>query len=98
MGPDEGYISRGKLKEELGEKAFNNDNYTDEFGHVIQIIDGMPAAEVAPVKCGKWLNSHHTLYVKCSLCGGTVPTNWRGFFCQNCGAIMADKGKVFYDG
>lgn len=55
---------------------------------VYDVVETFPAADVAPVRHGKWLNTHHTSIVKCSLCGGTVATLWKGYFCQNCGAKM----------
>lgn len=56
--------------------------------NTVEFIDLIPAADVVPVRHGKWLNAHHTSIVQCSLCGGTVATLWKGYFCQNCGAKM----------
>ncbi|MCD8381521.1 MAG: hypothetical protein LUC30_01180 [Clostridiales bacterium] len=65
-----------------------DDALEDAAATVRQAVYDATAADVAPVRHGKWLNTHHTSIVQCSLCGGTVATLWKGYFCQNCGAKM----------
>ncbi len=94
------FISAESMKkglEELGRSPWANGTelcpwniaIKDALGTVKDLcIEKEPAADVAPVRHGEWLNAHHTAIVQCSLCGGMVATNWRGFYCQNCGAKM----------
>ena len=58
-------------------------------------INGIPAADVAPVRHGRWINKGE--YAVCTECGGRSGTQYDGVepvplraqFCQNCGAKMA---------
>lgn len=62
-------------------------------------IDGMPAADVAPVRHGRWVISR-TDYgwngaefptrCKCDQCGREVPYQDRDKYCPNCGAKMEE--------
>lgn len=62
-----------------------------------ELISSIPAADVAPVKRGKWINTyirdiHH---LKCSECGEYTESIWHANFdykyCPNCGAMMTDE-------
>lgn len=61
-----------------------------QFGvdHAIQCIKEAPAADVAPVRHGRWKNGGNGLYDTCSACGKeiylAIPMN----YCPNCGALM----------
>ena len=56
------------------------------------IIAGMPAADVAPVVHGQWIEDHD--YLKCPECGVMVKWDFTFFdignwnYCPNCGAKM----------
>ena len=58
-------------------------------------INGIPAADVAPVRHGRWINKGE--YAVCTECGGRSGTQYDGVepvplraqFCPNCGAKMA---------
>ena len=55
-------------------------------------IDGIPAADVAPVVHGRWISDgdgYHWTY-NCSICAWKdgYPFNERHNFCPNCGARM----------
>ena len=58
-------------------------------------INGIPAADVAPVRHGRWIDKGE--YAVCTECGGRSGTQYDGVepvplraqFCQNCGAKMA---------
>lgn len=97
------YVNRKKLEE-----AFDNadtdvcesdmDGHSDwGFGreNVRDVIKGVPAADVAPVVHGKWIEDHD--YLKCPECGVMVKWDFTFFdignwnYCPNCGAKM-DKG------
>ena len=58
-------------------------------------INGIPAADVAPVRHGRWIDKGE--YAVCTECGGRSGTQYDGVepvplraqFCPNCGAKMA---------
>lgn len=56
----------------------------------VNAIDNIPAADVRPVKRGKWLEYDDTEYfrAKCSLCGNWIDTRHGTNYCPNCGAQM----------
>ena len=53
--------------------------------------EGLPAADVAPVRHGRWKNGGNGLYDTCSACGKeiylAIPMN----YCPECGALMDGK-------
>ena len=57
-------------------------------------INGIPAADVAPVRHGRWIDKGE--YAVCTECGGRSGTQYDGVepiplmtqFCPNCGANM----------
>ena len=61
---------------------------------VISDIKGMKAADVAPVRHGRWIDKGE--YAVCAECGGRSGTQYDGVepiplmtqFCPNCGAKM----------
>ena len=61
----------------------------------LQSISDMPAADVAPVVHGRWLEDHD--YLKCPECGVMVKWDFTFFdigdwnYCPNCGAKMDEK-------
>lgn len=62
----------------------------------LDYIDSEPAADVAPVRHGRWKLYERAHYFKCSLCAETVPYRKACLFdgrrkynyCPNCGAKM----------
>ena len=58
----------------------------------LQSISDMPAADVAPVVHGQWIENHD--YLKCPECGVMVKWDFAFFdtgdwnYCPNCGAKM----------
>lgn len=62
------------------------------------IIEAIPAADVRPVKRGKWVQDCD-YHFRCSICGDRwiisngnpldVANGWN--FCSNCGAMMEDR-------
>lgn len=60
-------------------------------------IDAIPAADVAPVRHGRWNVSRtdygwngaeYPTHCKCSLCGREIPYQDQDRYCPNCGAKM----------
>ena len=55
---------------------------------VISDIKGMKAADVAPVRHGRWIASHDE-FCACSICKYPVYVGWNQTnYCPNCGAKM----------
>lgn len=63
--------------------------HTDEgipFSTLKTDVMGMPAADVAPVRIGRWIEEKQTL--TCSTCRYIFRRLYPRSFCPNCGAIM----------
>ena len=64
----------------------------------IKAINAIPAADVVPVRHGRWIVDDITGLVKCSECDNDAPLDttgggqWRSPFCQSCGAKMDKDG------
>ena len=85
------YIEREALKE-----MFSSDNKPLETA-ICSVIDAAPAADVAPVVHGEWVEAKlngMSLYPvgqkMCSVCGQIMPSRWKTMppFCYGCGAKM----------
>lgn len=83
------YIDREALKEKFWNACKNCLSEDD----IADLIDDIPAADVAPVVHGEWVRNNNEeicLTVKCSVCGMAQPL-WakRDYkFCHDCGAKM----------
>ena len=57
---------------------------------IIEDLTKFPAADVAPVVHGRWVNTHSdSEFVQCSLCKYPVYAAWNvTSYCPNCGAKM----------
>lgn len=64
-------------------------NWGDPYGYSISAIKQLPAADVAPVRHGKWIR--HGDWSECSLCGESGTSHIK--YCPNCGAKMDGKEK-----
>ena len=85
------YIEREALKE-----MFSSENKPLETA-ICSVIDAVPAADVAPVVHGRWIEAKvggMSLYPDgqkmCSVCGQIMPSQWKTMppFCFGCGAKM----------
>ena len=85
------YIEREALK-----VMFSSDNKPLETA-ICSVIDAVPAADVAPVVHGEWVEAKvggMSLYPfgqkMCSVCGQIMPSRWETMppFCYGCGAKM----------
>lgn len=56
--------------------------------HVRTTVKTVPAADVAPVRHGRWLDYDDTerFTARCSLCNNVIDTRFGKHFCPNCGA------------
>ena len=89
------YIERAAV-EKFIEDGLNNPDKNKAFGHdaieIMAEIHYMPAADVAPVRHGKWEPGNPI----CPICGenkfkdldADVWADWQPKFCPNCGARM----------
>ena len=62
------------------------------YEHVIEILDDIPAADVAPVRHGRWVeHEKYTFgtFYDCSICGNRILDNGHSWnYCPNCGCCM----------
>lgn len=62
------------------------------FGGLLLAIDSIPAADVAPVVHGYWIEKKSAVgrYFECSSCGAheNKHTAIKGYYCWRCGAKM----------
>ena len=73
-------------------KAIESETYRHDYlDHVIDIIEDIPSADVAPVRHGRWeKNDDYT----CSLCGYRMVIGDGAYhYCPNCGARMDEEVK-----
>lgn len=100
------YIERAALEKGLNirlsalrEQYGYYDHYTDGFDECVDRVENFPAADVAPVKHGKWIyeeiENSLLFWLNCSVCG------WKSLdqsvsiayhYCPNCGAKMDLEG------
>ena len=88
-------IDANNLIEEIREeRCYNCRNFKDMkcdycgTADYIYMIEDMPAADVAPVRHGRWKRYGKNLG-ECSECGEIVSV--RNYYCPNCGAKMDEK-------
>lgn len=57
-------------------------------GQISEILQNMPAADVAPVRHGQWIAFRGGIDKQCSECNWGTDLNIPRKFCPNCGAKM----------
>ena len=95
------YIERNKVlsgEEFFGEHLTQDNPMADGCMAVrSEFIMNLPAADVAPVRHGQWINfewkSLTTFSCKCNQCGITITTSLNYNFCPICGVIMDGDGR-----
>lgn len=83
------YIERSYIRKmAMLEMAYTMETETDA-AVVLRMIDDAPAADVAPVVHGRWVDNGISdfLLSECSVCGFTYGLSIF-FYCPNCGAKM----------
>ena len=98
------YIEREALKEDLKESydrlraIYDSLTYDEDkqicagqlttFTEAILRVKEAPAADVAPVRHGRWIASHDE-FCACSICKYPVYVGWNQTnYCPNCGTLM----------
>lgn len=96
------YISRDKVLNKFIEgDGHDDDRFTEGYNFAVQEhreeVENIPAADVQPVKHGRWITWDDSGFTKCSCCNSEyyisdlqVVGDSEGFvgFCPNCGARM----------
>jgi len=75
----------------VGTKGVNKD-YVDGMAYVLDLLDNLPTADVAPVRHGYWtedLTNPYGIRYICSECG--VGRQFKSNYCPNCGVRMDGK-------
>ena len=92
------YIERAALKRELA--PYEENDFSQQMDVILAIVDAQPAADVAPVRHGRWIGIEYDGYAdgfpvydlwECSECGEEVkgedvPVSHP--WCHSCGARM----------
>ena len=84
---DKKYIEVNDLLKHLPDEPYK--------GATRRVLQQAPAADVAPVVHGRWVNTHSdSEFVQCSLCKYPVYAAWNvTSYCPNCGAKMDEERK-----
>ena len=89
------YIERESVEKFIMDGLNHSDVY-ERFGHdaikIIAEVHDMPAADVAPVRHGRWVeHEKYTFgtFYDCSICGNRILDNGHSWnYCPNCGCRM----------
>lgn len=98
------YLSREEILRVFGNLTVKNPD--DKYQHGMQdaidclipeVINGMEAADVQPVKRGRWKLTNNPSFRKCSECGAwwgiDITDNIFTNYCPKCGAYMRETTK-----
>lgn len=89
------YIEREAAKDELLSWAvcINHPEHLMR-EDAIYVLDDIPAADVAPVRHGRWVDNGipDSMLSGCSVCGFTCGSS-SFFYCPNCGAKMDERNE-----
>lgn len=91
--------AKARLRMWITDCVLDGDNETaDRFRDCIDLLDSIPAADVTPVRRGRWIEKtahDRRQYFECSNCGKQEnnQTAIIGGFCWNCGAKMDKEEK-----
>lgn len=87
------YIERETYRNRLADlESWCQDERKPGLKQALEMFDEVPAADVAPVVHGRWIEDHD--YLKCPECNVMVKWDFTFFdignwnFCPNCGAKM----------
>ena len=92
------YIDRGKLmqfpiRREHCDKDHANEHFLNGIETVMEYVENLPAADVAPVVHGQWIDNFipDSMLCGCSVCGFTCGA-YSFLYCPMCGAKMDKPG------
>lgn len=84
------------IRKDHYDREHGNEHFIFGIESVIEFVENLPAADVAPVRHGRWndinptvLNPGVNWVCRCSLCG--CPQDYKHNYCPNCGALMDGK-------
>ena len=67
----------------------------DAISRAIKVLESLPAADVEPLKRGRWIEQEKYTFgvmYDCSLCGNRILDNGHSWnYCPNCGARMVEE-------
>ena len=85
------------IRKDHCDKKNANEHFIFGIESVMEYVENLPAADVAPVRHGKWEPGNPI----CPVCGenkfkdldADVWADWQPKFCPNCGALMDKEGE-----
>ena len=82
------YIERAALKRELA--PYEENDFSQQMDVILTIVDAQPAADVAPVRHGRWIvfDSENPESKECTACGYLFSRIHPSNYCPYCGARM----------
>ena len=85
------YIERAALKRELA--PYEENDFSQQMDVILAIVDAQPAADVAPVRHGRWIvfDSENPESKECTACGYLFSRIHPSNYCPYCGAMMDGK-------
>jgi hypothetical protein len=75
------------IRRQSYDKANGNAHFISGVESVMEFVEGLPAADVAKVRHGYWID-HHSGGGFCSACKRWVPYSHHPKYCETCGARM----------
>lgn len=92
------YVKRAAIMEfpirkDHCDKERANEHFIFGIESVLEYVENLPAADVAPVVHGRWIEKmapYGGRYFECSNCGAheNIHTAIKGYYCWRCGARM----------
>ena len=92
------YVDKQKARDLFQRKCYNVSDRINsvEVGMfvegIMQVLDEATAADVQPVRYGRWEDSGNFYFKKCSECGSkwdiSITNNYFAHYCPRCGAEM----------
>ena len=85
-------IMKFPIRKDQCDKEHANEHFIFGIESVLEYVENLPAADVAPVVHGRWIEQEKytfgTMY-DCSICGNRILDNGHSWnYCPNCGAMM----------
>ena len=86
------YIDADEVYEHLVKNAIR-DSQPRAIRRAATMVLDFPAADVAPVRHGRWLDYDDTerFTARCNLCNNVIDTRFGRHFCPKCGADMREE-------